>query len=147
MEIANAHFFVKDIYDIDSNSIDSILIDSNSIDSISNDSIFNDSDNIGFYNDSKFHFDTAITNPPFGAQSRAKRGVDRIFMELSMKSADVVYSFHMAETEDFVKNYYRNLGGEITYKFYYKFPLIHSYEFHKKESLDINVVVFRVEKI
>ena len=123
MNILNAHFFVKDIYDIGLDFIDS------------------NCENI------KFDFGTAITNPPFGAQSRAKKGADRIFMDLAMRSANVVYSFHMAETEEFVKKYYMNLGGEITHKFSYKFPLIHSYEFHSQESRDINVVVFRVAKL
>ena len=118
MDLDNAHFFVKDVYDINSQFIDS-----------------------------KLNFDTAITNPPFGAQSRAKKGADRIFMEIAMKSADVVYSFHMAETEDFVKSYYNGLGGDVTHKLYYKFPLLRSYEFHTQESHDIDVVVFRVVKI
>jgi len=118
MNIANANFFVKDIYDIDSK-----------------------------FRDSKLNCDTAITNPPFGAQSRVKKGADRIFMELAMKSADVVYSFHMAETEDFVKNYYESLGGKVTHKFIYNFPLLNTYEFHSKESHNIDVIVLRVLKI
>ena len=118
MGLANSHFFVKDIYDVDSEFIDS-----------------------------KLNFDTAITNPPFGAQSRAKKGADRIFMEVAMKSANVVYSFHMAETEDFVKSYYNSLGGDVTHKLSYKFPLLHSYEFHTQESRYIDVVVFRVLKL
>lgn len=118
MNVPNAHFFVKDIYDIDSR-----------------------------FTDSELNFDTAITNPPFGAQSRAKKGADRIFMELAMKSVDVVYSFHMSETEDFVKKYYEGLGGEVTHKFSYKFPLLNTYEFHTMETRDIDVVVFRVVKL
>ena len=118
MNIANAHFFVKDIYDIDSK-----------------------------FTDSELNFDTAITNPPFGAQSRAKKGADRIFMEVAMKLAGIVYSFHMAETEDFVKKYYEDLGGEVTHKFSYKFPLLNTYEFHTMETRDIDVVVFRVVKL
>lgn len=117
MEISNANFCVKDIYDIDSNFIDSDL-----------------------------NFDTVITNPPFGAQSRSKKGADRIFMEIAVKSANVTYSFHMAETEDFVKKFYEGLGGEITHKMYYKFPLLNTYEFHTMETRDIDVVVFRVVK-
>lgn len=118
MNMDNANFFVKDIYDIDSNFIDS-----------------------------KLDFDTVITNPPFGAQSRAKKGIDRAFMELAMKSGDIIYSFHMSETENFVKNYYKNLGGEITHKLQYKFPLLNTYEFHTLETRDIDVTAFRVVKL
>ena len=66
-------------------------------------------------------------------------------MELAMKSANVCYSFHMAQTKDFVTGFYENLGGRITHEFFYNFPLIHSYSFHRKESKDIKVTVLRVE--
>jgi len=120
MNISNTNFFLKDIYDISSEYIDS---------------------NFEQFN---LNFDTAITNPPFGAQSRVEKGADRIFMELALKSSNVVYSFHMAETEGFVKKYYETLGGELTHKFSYKFPLVNSYEFHNQEIRYIDVVVFRV---
>lgn len=91
--------------------------------------------------------DTCIQNPPFGSQLKAKKGADRIFMEKSMEMADVVYSFHMAETESFVENYFLNLDGKITHKFYYLFNLPKTYSFHKKETKEIEVVVVRVERI
>lgn len=91
--------------------------------------------------------DTCIQNPPFGSQLKAKKGADRIFMEKSMELAPVVYSFHMAETENFVENYFLNLGGKITHKFYYLFQLPKTYSFHKKETKEIEVVVVRVETI
>lgn len=114
MNISNINFIVDDVYNLHKND------------------------------DFNFKFDTVITNPPFGAQSRGKRGVDRIFMELAMGFADVAYSFHIAETRDFVVNYYENLGGKITHEFFYKFPLLNTYEFHTQESRDIDVIVFRI---
>ena len=131
MDLHNAHFFVKNIYDIDLESEGFKFEDSEIIDN----------------NDLKFSFDTAITNPPFGSQLKAKKGADRIFMDLAMKLADVVYSFHMGETDDFVKKYYANLGGEVTHKFSYKFPLTHSYDFHSQEKKYIDVFVVRVVKL
>jgi putative methylase len=95
----------------------------------------------------KFEIDTVIQNPPFGSQSRSEKGSDRIFMEKSMKMASVIYSFHMAETEEFVENYFSKLGGKVTHKFFYHFPLPKIYHFHKKESKDIEVIVVRVERI
>lgn len=91
--------------------------------------------------------DTCIQNPPFGSQLKVKKGADRIFMEKSMQIADVVYSFHMAGTEDFVENYFLNLGGKITHKFYYSFSIPRTYSFHKQESKKIEVIVVRVERI
>lgn len=91
--------------------------------------------------------DVAIQNPPFGSQSRVNDGADRIFMEKSMELADVSYSFHMAETENFIENYFLNLGAKITHKFYYSFPLPNIYSFHKMETKYIDVVVVRAQKI
>ncbi|MCK9151308.1 METTL5 family protein [Methanobacterium alcaliphilum] len=91
--------------------------------------------------------DTIIQNPPFGSQSRSLKGSDRIFMEKSLQISPVVYSFHMAETEDFVEKYFLKFGGKITHKFFYQFPLPKIYHFHKKESKDIEVIVVRVERI
>lgn len=91
-------------------------------------------------------FDTVIQNPPFGSQSRSKRGADRVFMEKSLELSPVVYSFHMAETENFLEKYWNKLGSIITHKFYYHFPLPQIYHFHKKELKDIEVIVLRVER-
>lgn len=91
-------------------------------------------------------FDTVIQNPPFGSQSRGKRGMDRIFMEKSLQLSPVVYSFHMAVTEDFLEKYWSSLGSRITHKFYYQFPLPKIYYFHQKEIKDIDVIVVRVKR-
>jgi len=91
--------------------------------------------------------DICIQNPPFGSQLKAKKGADRIFMEKSMELAPVVYSFHMAETEEFVEKYFLNLGGKVTHKFSYLFQLPKTYSFHKQEIKTIEVVVVRVERI
>lgn len=126
IKIVNSHFFTKDIYDI-KDIKDDILLKNNLTSEID------------------LKFDTAFTNPPFGSQSRVKKGADRIFMELAMKSANICYSFHMAKTKDFVVEFYENLGGKITHEFFYNFPLNYSYGFHTKESKDIEVMVLRVE--
>jgi len=126
MEIANSYFFIKDIYDINDIKED-ILLKNNLVSGID------------------LKFDTIFTNPPFGSQSRSKKGADRIFMELAMKSSNVCYSFHMAQTKDFVTGFYEKLGGKVTHEFFYNFPLNHSYDFHTKESKDIEVIVLRVE--
>ncbi len=99
-----------------------------------------------FSGEMKF-MDTCIQNPPFGSQLKVKKGADRIFMEKAIQIAPVVYSFHMAETEDFVENYFLNLGGKITHKFYYSFSIPRTYSFHKQESKKVEVIVVRVERI
>jgi putative methylase len=129
MKIANSHFFTKDIYDIrDVNDINENIPVKSNLSNLTN-----------------LKFDTVFTNPPFGSQSRSKKGTDRIFMKLAMKLASVSYSFHMAETKDFIYGFYENLGGKVTHEFFYNFPLTHSYVFHTKESKDIEVIVLRVK--
>ena len=84
-------------------------------------------------------------NPPFGSQEKSRDHPDRKFMEFALNSADVVYSFHMASTEEFVIDFYNNLGAEVSHKLVYKFPIPKIYEFHKEDSRDVKVVVLRAE--
>lgn len=88
---------------------------------------------------------TLIQNPPFGSQERGKKHIDRKFIEIAMESAEVIYSFHMKSTHNFVYDYFESLGGKITHEFAYKFPIKKIYDFHNKESVDVDVIVFRVE--
>jgi len=91
--------------------------------------------------------DTLIQNPPFGSQRRVKRGADRLFIERSLEISRVVYSFHMLGSEDFVKRYFKKIGGEITHRLYYKFPIPRIYEFHRDDVKIVDVVVFRVVRV
>lgn len=89
--------------------------------------------------------DTLIQNPPFGSQEKGERNADRKFMKFAVNSAEVIYSFHMASTEEFVIDYYKKLGAEISHKLVYKFPIPKIYDFHKEDSHDVKIVVLRVE--
>ena len=132
-------------HDIDSSNANFIVGDINSFNSISdllNESNFNNIDN----NESSLNrFDTLIQNPPFGSQERGTRHADRKFMEFAVNSADVIYSFHMKNTEEFVIDYYRDLGAEVSHKLVYKFPIPKIYDFHSDDSRDVKVIVLRVE--
>ncbi len=88
--------------------------------------------------------DTVIQNPPFGAQKAHRKEADRLFISKSMEIAPVVYSFHLLETEEFVKNYFHKEGGLITNIFRYRFPLPKIYDFHQKEEIEVDVIVLRV---
>lgn len=94
----------------------------------------------------KENADTVIQNPPFGAQKAHRKEADRLFMEKSLEVAPIVYSFHLADTQEFVRNYFLKKGGEVTHTFQYHFPIPKIYEFHQKEKVEVDVVVFRVEK-
>lgn len=90
--------------------------------------------------------DTVIQNPPFGAQKTHRKEADRFFMVKAIEIAPVVYSFHIKETEKFVERFFNSLGGSITHRFYYRFSIPRTYDFHEKEKIDINVVAVRVER-
>ena len=130
IEVPNANFITADICSF--NSISDLL---NNIDN-KND-VFNDALFVGYKSD------TLIQNPPFGSQERGTRNIDRKFIEFAVNSADVIYSFHMASTEEFVIDYFRDLGADVTHKLVYKFPIPKLYDFHREESRDVKVVVLR----
>lgn len=100
----------------------------------------------GDVNDFVYKADTVIQNPPFGAQKAGTKNADRIFMKKSIEIAPIIYSFHMQDTEEFVEKFYNSLGGQVTYKFYYNFPIPKIYDFHQKNNINVNVVVLRIEK-
>ena len=131
--------------DIDINNTNFIVGDINSFNSISDLFNCNDYENINNNHMSINKFDTLIQNPPFGSQEKGKRHADRKFMDFAVNSAEVIYSFHMKSTEEFVIDYYRDLGAEVTHKLVYKFPIPKIYDFHSEESHDVKVVVLRVE--
>ena len=132
-------------HDIDNANANFIVGDINSFNSISD--LLNESSHEKMDNNamSLNRFDTLIQNPPFGSQEKGKRHADRRFMEFAVSSADVIYSFHMKNTEEFVIDFYRELGADVTHKLVYKFPIPKIYDFHKDESRDVKVVVLRIE--
>ena len=97
---------------------------------------------VGNIEDFHGELDTVVMNPPFGAQ---KKHADRPFLEKAFEVAPVVYSFHMAETEDWVRREASGAGFTITHKNKYVFAIRHLFEFHRKERLDIDVLLFRME--
>ncbi len=86
--------------------------------------------------------DTIFMNPPFGCQNR---NADRAFLDKAMEISDCIYSMHMADTLEFVKEYADKKGRRIVYNKTYKYDIPHTFEFHKKEkkSVDITVVNIR----
>lgn len=90
--------------------------------------------------------DTVIQNPPFGAQKAHRRNADRRFLEKALEIAPVVYSFHLAKTEEFLEQMVKSIGAVITHRFYYEFPLPRIYHFHQDEKREVEVVVLRIEK-
>ena len=91
-----------------------------------------------------FDVDTIFQNPPFGSQKNAKNGADLKFISKAIElSPKVLYSFHMASTEEFLISYFEKNDLEITHIFRYNFPIPKIYEFHTMESANVEVIVIR----
>ena len=90
--------------------------------------------------------DTVIQNPPFGAQKVHRKEADRLFMIKALEIAPVVYSLHIQETEDFVTNFFKSKGADVSHVYHYSFPIPRIYDFHRKDKVNVNVVLVRVEK-
>lgn len=91
-----------------------------------------------------FDVDTIFQNPPFGSQKNAKKGSDLKFINKAIElSPKVLYSFHMASTEEFLFSYFEKNDLEITHIFRYNFPIPKIYEFHTKESANVEIIVIR----
>jgi putative methylase len=88
--------------------------------------------------------DTVVQNPPFGAQ---KRHADRPFLEKALALSNVVYSLHVTETQNFIKQLSDKLQANITHTKRYDFEIKHTFSFHTKEKKNFDVTMFRLEKI
>ena len=94
--------------------------------------------------DESLNADTVFQNPPFGSQRNADSGQDLRFIQKAIElDCDVIYSFHMQSTEEFLIKYYADNGLEITHIFRYEFPIPKIYDFHTKEKQNVDVIVIR----
>jgi len=87
-------------------------------------------------------FDTVLMNPPFGAQTRH---ADRPFIDAAMDLGRVVYTFLNAPSEPFVGRRIEAIGGRITDRLEYSFPIPHLFSFHRQDVLAHDVLLYRVE--
>ncbi len=88
------------------------------------------------------YFDTVIMNPPFGAQ---EKGNDRPFLDKALEIGSVIYSIHNAGSADFVRGFVKG-RGEVTDVVPLKFPMRHTFKFHKKEIRLIDVELYRIKR-
>ena len=85
--------------------------------------------------------DTVFMNPPFGCQNR---NADRAFLEKAMSCAECVYSIHMAETLDFVEGFCAERGRSVTWRKTFKYEIPHTFSFHKKAKMSVDVAVVNI---
>lgn len=85
-------------------------------------------------------FDTVVMNPPFGAQ---EKGGDRPFIDKALETARVTYSIHNAGSRSFIESYIRG-RGVVADVVGLKFPMRHTFKFHKKEIALIDIELYRI---
>ncbi|MBU2523162.1 MAG: METTL5 family protein [Nanoarchaeota archaeon] len=88
--------------------------------------------------------DTVLQNPPFGTQ---KEHADRIFLEKAIENAKITYSVHKTSTSDFIRDFSKKNGGNITHIFRLEIQLKQTMKWHKSNIRRVNVSAFRIEKI
>jgi putative methylase len=86
--------------------------------------------------------DTALMNPPFGAQ-KSNQNADRRFIEKGFKIASVLYSLHLRKTVPFIEKMINALHGELTLQKDYVFPIPYTFEFHEKKTKNYTVTLLR----
>lgn len=87
-------------------------------------------------------FDTVLMNPPFGSQTKH---ADLPFLDTALKVGRMVYSFHNAVTEEFVRRHLEKGGARVTDSLEYAFPIPRTFRFHRQDVRTIPVVLLRID--
>lgn len=87
---------------------------------------------------------TVVMNPPFGAQN-GHEGADRGFLTTVAETAAVSYSVHNAGSEEFIRAFAADNGGEVTHAFSADFDLDNQFDHHETETHTIDSEVYRIE--
>ena len=89
-------------------------------------------------------FETVLMNPPFGTKDRPY--IDIQFLEAAITlCSDSIYSLHKRTTRKHILNYgdSKNLNTDIIAEISFNIP--HTYAFHKKKTVDIDVDLVKFE--
>ncbi|MBI5065743.1 methyltransferase [Candidatus Woesearchaeota archaeon] len=87
--------------------------------------------------------DIILQNPPFGTKSEH---ADKAFLEKAFSLAPIIYTFHKASTEIFVKKITADNNFKIVNEWLFNFPIKRTYSFHKKPVKNVLVKAYRLEK-
>ncbi|KAI5632743.1 ribosomal protein l11 methyltransferase (PrmA) domain-containing protein [Phthorimaea operculella] len=89
-------------------------------------------------------FDTVLMNPPFGTKHNA--GMDMRFLRRALHlSADCVYSLHKSSTRSHIQKKAKEWGVKSSVVAELKYDLPNTYKFHKQQSRDIAVDLWRLQ--
>lgn len=85
--------------------------------------------------------DTVLMNPPFGAQAK---GADRPFFRKALELAPVAYGFGNRGSGEFVKRFIS--PARLTAIMVLDAPMKRTYAWHRKESVDRSIELYRMER-
>jgi putative methylase len=109
-------------------------------------------------------FDTVLQNPPFGVQ---KRGADRKFLEIALKTGKAVYSLHKSTQDNnaltrrlkarrddtfqvppspFLERFVEKHGGEVKAVYPMVMAIPHMFDFHTKKKHEFMVDLYVIER-
>ena len=89
-------------------------------------------------------YDTVIMNPPFGSQ---RPGADRAFLKKALEIGTNIWSIHMAETKNFVKDYVEKNSGKIMSAYEFDFRIKKSMPFHTKNVSNQKAILYHIASL
>ena len=89
-------------------------------------------------------YDTVLMNPPFGSQ---RPGADRAFLKKSLEIGSRIWSIHMAETKNFVKDFVEKNKGKIISAYEFDFLIKNSMPFHTKEVANQKAILYHIASL
>ena len=93
--------------------------------------------------DLKEKAELVVENLPFGVKNRH---ADQEFLKKAFELGKVVYSFHKAESRNFIEKFSTENGFRVTNIWDFQFPLKATMHFHSRRIKRIAVSCFRLEK-
>ena len=88
--------------------------------------------------------DVVVQNPPFGTK---QEHADKKFLEKAFSLAQIIYTMHKYSTKGFVETISKDFGFKITHLWRFEFPIKELYVFHTKPVRNIDVGLWRMEKV
>ena len=83
-------------------------------------------------------------NPPFGSQ---RTGADRTFLKKALEIGTNIWSIHMAETKNFVKDFVEKNKGEIISAYEFDFSIKKSMPFHTKDVSNQKAILYHIASL
>ncbi len=89
-------------------------------------------------------YDTVLMNPPFGSQ---RPGADRAFLKKSLEIGTKIWSIHMAETKNFVKDFVEKNNGRVIAAYEFDFQIKKSMLFHTKDVSNQKAILYHIASL